>query len=136
MARMSIKKFSAADETRPFADKGHAEILRFADQVVGRGVFEPGWKWSKHVKPIAGTDSCQASHVCYFVSGRMRVVMDDGESADMGPGDVAIIPPGHDAWTLGDEACVALDFAGMENYAKTGARPPTEAQKEAPSARH
>jgi quercetin dioxygenase-like cupin family protein len=136
MGKLSIRKFSAADETRPFTDKGHAEILHFADQAVGRAVFEPGWQWSKHVKPIAGTASCQAAHVCYVLSGRMRIVMDDGESSEMGPGDVAVIPPGHDAWTLGDQACVALDFAGMENYAKTAARPPAETQKEAPTARH
>jgi mannose-6-phosphate isomerase-like protein (cupin superfamily) len=66
----------------------------------------------------------------------MRIVMDDGESGEMGPGDVAVIPPGHDAWTLGDEACVALDFAGMDNYAKAAARPPVEAAREAPAARH
>jgi len=119
MARMTIKKFSAPDETRPFAAKGHAEILKFGDGVVGRGVFEPGWRWSKHVKPIAGTRSCEAPHSGYVLSGRMHVVMDDGEAADLEPGDYCIIPPGHDAWTLGDEACVLIDFAGMENYARS-----------------
>src|SRR5262249_53210877 len=72
MERLSIKRFSAPDEKRPFADKGYAEILAFHDGTVGRGVFEPGWRWSEHISPIAGTPSCQAAHSCYVVSGRMH----------------------------------------------------------------
>jgi quercetin dioxygenase-like cupin family protein len=85
---------------------------------VGRATFEPGWQWSKHVKPIAKTDSCQASHMGYFISGRMKVVMDDGEEQEFGPGDLMICPPGHDAWTVGDEACVVVDWQGVADYAK------------------
>ena len=70
------------------------------------------------MKPIAGTGSCQAAHTCYFVSGRMRVVMDDGEALDYGPGDFAIMPPGHDAWIVGDEPCVVIDWQGFADYAK------------------
>jgi len=76
--------------------------------------------WSQDVRPIAGTDSCQVSHLGYCVSGRMRVTMDDGTVHEIGPGDVAAIPPGHDAETLGDEACVLLDFGEIEEYAKRG----------------
>jgi quercetin dioxygenase-like cupin family protein len=85
---------------------------------VGRAVFEAGWKWSDHVKPIAGTDSCQAPHMSYVISGRMTVVMDDGTQADYVAGDVMIAPPGHDAWVVGDEPCVLVDWQGVADYAK------------------
>jgi hypothetical protein len=136
MATLSIKKFSAPDETRPFVEKGRAEILRMGDGVVGLGIFEPGWRWSQHLKPITGTDTCMASHTCYVLGGRMHIVMDSGEEADIGPGDVAIIPPGHDAWTVGEESCRVLDFSGMESYG-LGARPPAaRVQPEGAEARH
>jgi mannose-6-phosphate isomerase-like protein (cupin superfamily) len=75
-------------------------------------------QWSKHVKPIAGTDSCQAADMGYFGSGRMKVVMDDGEEMDYGPGDFAVMAPGHDAWTVGDEPCVVIDWQGFADYGK------------------
>ncbi|MFH9725242.1 cupin domain-containing protein [Streptomyces sp. NPDC017254] len=119
MAGIVKKSFDAADETRPFEDgKGRLDLVSGSRGAVGRAVFEPGWKWSKHVKPIAGTDSCQASHVGYIASGRMKVVMDDGESTEYGAGDYMEVQPGHDAWVLGDEACVALDWTGFSDYAK------------------
>jgi hypothetical protein len=80
--------------------------------------FEPGWRWSNDVKPIAQTDTCQANHFFYCVSGRMNVVMDDGTEGEVGPGDVAVIGPGHDAWVVGDEACVTVDWGGSPGYAK------------------
>jgi len=123
MSRIAIKKFSAPDERRTFKAKGFADILNFDAGVVGRGVFEPGWKWSKHLQPIAGTKSCESAHSCYVVSGRMHIVMDDGEEVDIGPGDVVMVPPGHDAWTVGDEACVIVDFSGMEHYAEPRTEP-------------
>jgi quercetin dioxygenase-like cupin family protein len=82
------------------------------------GTFEPGWRWSEHVKPIAKTDSCQATHLMYCISGRMHVRMDDGTEQEIGPGDLAAIPSGHDAWIVGDEPCVAVDWGGSANYAK------------------
>ncbi|MEU8519973.1 cupin domain-containing protein [Streptomyces sp. NBC_01216] len=118
MSGIVSRSFDSADETRPFEDgKGRLDLLTTQLGAVGRAVFEPGWKWSEHVKPIAGTESCQASHVGYVVSGRMKVVMDDGESAELGPGDFMAVTPGHDAWVLGDEPCVALDWAGFGDYA-------------------
>jgi quercetin dioxygenase-like cupin family protein len=117
MARMKIQRFSAPDETRPFLDKGRMEILRIGDAVVGRGIFEAGWRWSKHVKPIAQTASCEAAHSGYVLSGRMRVVMDDGQEAEIAPGDFVTIPPGHDAWTVGTEPCIFLDLSGSADYA-------------------
>jgi hypothetical protein len=119
MSGLVHKNFGKAEETRPFVDgKGHVDVVTMPDGVIGMAVFEPGWQWSKHVKPIAGTDSCQAAHFGYTISGRMHVVMDDGESADFGPGDVMEIAPGHDAWVLGDEPCVMVDWQGFTDYAK------------------
>lgn len=120
MAKMVVKKFERPDETRPF-QRGHAEILHLAEGTVGRGVFEPGWKWSVSVKPIAGTESCESAHFGYVQKGRMHVRMDDGQELDVAPGDVVMIPPGHDAWVIGDEPCVMLDFSGMEHYAQQSA---------------
>jgi hypothetical protein len=78
MASVEVKNFDSPDETRPFEDKGKADVLQIGGQVVGRGVFEPGWRWSSNVKPIAKTDLCQVSHLAYVVSGRMKLYMDDG----------------------------------------------------------
>ncbi len=119
MSGIIRKNFSAAEETRPFKDDtGQLELVNLDSGPVGRATYAPGWRWSEHVKPIAGTDSCMASHVGYFVSGGMHVVMDDGEEQEFGPGDFAVIPPGHDAWTLGDEASVFIDWQGFASYAK------------------
>ena len=104
-------------ETRPFKAHGHMDVITLDDFTLGHGVFEPGWRWSEDVKPIAGTDSCQATHTGYCLSGRMTVKFDDGSELDVGPGDVVRIEPGHDAWTVGDEACVLLD-TGVAGYAK------------------
>jgi quercetin dioxygenase-like cupin family protein len=118
MAGLEVKNFDSPDETRPFEGKGQAEVLQIGGHTVGRTTFEPGWRWSENVKPIAGTDSCQVSHLGYVVSGRMKVFMDDGSESEVGPGDVFAIPPGHDAESLGDEPCVCLDFGQFGDYAK------------------
>jgi quercetin dioxygenase-like cupin family protein len=120
MAQMEVKSFDSPDETRPFEGKGQAEVLNIGGKVVGKATFEPGWRWSENVKPIAGTDSCQVSHLGYVISGRMKVYMDDGSEAEVGPGDVMAIPPGHDAEVVGDEPCVSLDFGEFGEYAKRG----------------
>ncbi|MFI6445661.1 cupin domain-containing protein [Kitasatospora sp. NPDC050543] len=119
MSGLVRKSLDTPEEVRPFEqDAGKVELVNLDAGAVGRGTFEPGWKWSKHIKPIAGTDSCQASHMGYVISGRMHIVMDDGESAEFGPGDFMICPPGHDAWVVGDEACVVIDWQGFADYAK------------------
>ena len=118
MAKIEVKSLDSPDETRPFADKGQAEVINIGGGTVLRGTFEPGWRWSEHVKPIAGTDSCQSPHFLYALSGRMAVAMDDGTEMEVGPGDVARIEPGHDAWVVGDEPCVAVDFGPSPAYAK------------------
>jgi quercetin dioxygenase-like cupin family protein len=119
MAGLIRMSFDAPEEVRRFEDgSGQVELVKLDSGPVGRATFRPGWRWSEHVKPIAGTESCQAAHVGYFVSGRMTVVMDDGEEVEYGPGDFAVMPPGHDAWTVGDEDCVFIDFQGFADYAK------------------
>jgi len=119
MAGIEIKSFDSPDETRPFEGKGQLEVVNLAGRAIGKGTFEPGWRWSENVKPIAETDSCQVTHLGYVVSGRMRVTMDDGSEGEVGPGDVASIPPGHDAEVIGDEPCVMIDVAQEDDdYAK------------------
>jgi len=118
-SQMVRRSLDSPDETRPFEDgKGSLSVVNIEGGVVGRARFEPGWQWSKHVKPIANTDSCQSAHIGYVVSGRMRTVMDDGTAEEFRSGDVLVIPPGHDAWVLGDEPCVVIDWTGMASYAK------------------
>ena len=119
MAGMIQMSFDTPEEVRPFEqNSGRLELVNLAGGPVGRATFEPGWQWSKHVKPIAGTDSCQAAHMGYVISGRMKVVMDDGQEAEFVPGDFMVCPPGHDAWIVGDDACVVIDWQGLADYAK------------------
>jgi hypothetical protein len=113
-----VKNFDSPDETRPFEGKGKADVLNIGGKTIGKAVFEPGWKWSENVKPIAGTDSCQVSHLGYCISGGMTVYMDDGTELEIGPGDAFAIPPGHDAEVTGSEPCVSLDFGQFGEYAK------------------
>lgn len=113
-----VRSFDAPDETRPFRDKGEAAAVTLAGHTVLKATFEPGWRWSEHVKPIAGTDSCQVAHFGYVLSGSMRVFMDDGSEAEVGPGDVVAIPPGHDAEVPGPDAFVMVDFGEIGSYAK------------------
>lgn len=108
---------SVPDETRTF-EKGRVDLVTFGDVTFGRGTFQPGWKWSECVKPLVHTDSCEASHLAYHLSGRLRVRMDDGTEQEFGPGDVSFIPPGHDAWVVGSERVVVLDISGFRDYAK------------------
>jgi len=111
------KSLSKPDETRNFP-KGKLEVVTVGGHSMGRATFQPGWKWSECVKPIAQTESCQAPHMGYVIAGRMMTVMDDGTKIEFGPGDAMSLPPGHDAWILGDEECIVVDFVGFENYAK------------------
>ena len=107
------------DETRGFKDgKGKMEVFSLGDSTIGRGEFQPGWRWSHHVKPIAGAPSCQATHTGCILEGRMVVRMDDGSEAEYGPGDFFLMPPGHDAWIVGDKRCVLLGFTDVSKYAK------------------
>ncbi|MFB4312728.1 cupin domain-containing protein [Actinomadura sp. 21ATH] len=118
MATIEIKSFRQPDETRKFEGNGQADVVTMAGRPVARGTFEPGWRWSDNVRPIAGTDLCEVSHLGYCLSGRMRVRMSDGAQEEVGAGDVVAIPPGHDAEVVGDEPCVLLDFGEIAEYAK------------------
>jgi hypothetical protein len=117
MASAEQKKLDSPDETRPF-EKGKAELVNIGGGVVGRLTLEPGWKWSDHVKPIAGTEWCEAPHFQYHVAGTLHVVMSDGTEFDAKPGDVTALPSGHDAWVVGNEPVVVIDWSGASNYAK------------------
>jgi len=111
------KNYSKPDETRKF-DKGQIDLVTVNGITFGRATLQPGWKWSTCVKPLAKTASCEAPHTQFVISGRIHVAMDDGTELEFGPGDVAFIPPGHDAWVIGNEPCVAIDVTGLTDYAK------------------
>lgn len=118
MSPVEVKRFDQPDETRPFEGNGWADVVNVGHQPVAAGHFEPGWRWSKNVKPIAGTESCEVSHLGYCLSGQLRIYMDDGSQQDVTAGTVFAIPPGHDAEVVGDEACVLLDFGEIADYAR------------------
>lgn len=115
--RTEHKTFAKSDEVREFPN-GRAEILHVGGVEVGRLMFQPGWRWSNDVKPLAKTSSCEAPHFQYHVSGRLGIRMDDGTEFIAGPGDVTSLPKGHDAWVIGDEPVVVVDWFGATNYAK------------------
>ncbi len=111
------KSFATPDEVREFP-KGRLELINIGGAIIGRGIFEPGWRWATSVQPLVKTHSCEAPHFQYHVSGILRVKMDDGTELDCKPGDISLLPSGHDAWTIGDEPAVVVDFQGMIDYAK------------------
>jgi hypothetical protein len=117
MEKTELKHFSKPDEVREFP-KGKVELVNIGGRTIGRAVFEPGWRWSTSVKPIAKTKSCEAPHFQYHISGMLHVKMDDGTEFDIKPGDISNIASGHDAWVVGNEPVVAVDFQGMVDYAK------------------
>jgi class 3 adenylate cyclase len=117
MARLQSKPVGAPDEVRRMPN-GVLEIYNLEDLVFGRTVFEPGWRWSEHVKPIAGTDLCQYHHIGMSVSGTLGVEMADGTTEEIGPNRVFEIPPGHDAWVVGDVPWITIDVAGMRSFAR------------------
>ncbi|MBI1823103.1 MAG: cupin domain-containing protein [Nitrospirae bacterium] len=117
MLQTEYKRLDAPDETRKF-EKGKLDLINMGGGVIGRLTLLPGWKWSDHVKPIAGTQSCEAPHFQYHVTGRLRIKMDDGTEIEAGPGDVTSLPSGHDAWVVGDDPVVVIDWHGATEYAK------------------
>ena len=116
--RLQRRRFSEPSDVRTFPH-GRVEVVELDDTVVGRMVYEPGWRWSVDVKPIAGTDSCQYHHLGVTTSGVLRVQMPDGAELEINPGDVFEIPPGHDAWVVGDEPWVSIDFEAMRTYGRS-----------------
>jgi hypothetical protein len=120
MERAECRSFREPDEVREFP-QGRLELIKVGGATVGRAVFEPGWRWATSVQPLVNTKSCEAPHFQYHVAGVLRIRMDDGTEFDCKPGDVSLLPSGHDAWTIGDEPAVVVDFQGMIDYAKAGA---------------
>lgn len=117
------RSFNQADEVRTFPH-GRAEVVQVGGGEVGRYTFDPGWRWSNDVKPIANTPSCEAPHFQYHVSGQLAIRMDDGTEFVAGAGDVTSLPSGHDAWVIGDVPVVTVDWFGASNYAKAQAGEP------------
>ena len=111
------RSFQTPDETRAFPN-GRAELVNIGEAQVGRLIFQPGWRWSNDLKPIAQTNSCEAPHFQYHVSGQLAIRMDDGTEFLAGPGDITSLPSGHDAWVVGDEPVVTVDWFGATNYAR------------------
>ena len=118
MAKAEQKDFTTPDETRRF-EKGRVDLLDIGGSQIGRLTLEPGWRWSEHVKPIAGTELCEAPHFQYHVAGTLHIVMVDGTEFDARPGQVTALSQGHDAWVVGDEQVVVVDWWGASNYAKS-----------------
>jgi quercetin dioxygenase-like cupin family protein len=113
--KIEKKSMKSPDETRTF-DKGKVEVTKVGGTSIGRVYLEPGWSWEKCVKPIVKTESCQASHTQYIISGRVRAKMDDGSEEEFGPGDVGHVSPGHNAWIIGNEPYVAVEFRVAKEY--------------------
>ena len=118
MAKAEIKGFGKPDEVREFPN-GRLELIKIGGATVGRATFQPGWKWSTSLQPLIKTKSCEAPHFQYHVAGVIKVVMDDGSEFECKPGDVSLLPSGHDAWVVGEQPAVVVDFQGMVDYAKS-----------------
>src|SRR5678816_3657344 len=116
MGQIVIRRFDEPDEQRAF-EQGTFDLVTLGGVTVGRASYEPGWRWSEHVRPQAGTVSCEVEHVGLVVSGRAMIAMDDGEEVEVGPGDLFYVPPGHDSWVVGDEPYVSLHLHGASGYA-------------------
>lgn len=118
MEKAEVINFSKPDDIRTFP-LGKLELSKIGGAMIGKAIFQPGWSWNESVKPLAKTESCLAPHFQYHVSGILRVKMDDGTTFDCKPGDVSYLPMGHDAWVVGDEPVVVIDFQGMIDYASS-----------------
>jgi len=117
MDKAQLKSFGKPDEVREFPN-GRLELMKVGGVTIGRAIFEPGWRWSTSVQPLAKTKSCEAPHFQYHVSGVLKVIMDDGTEYECKPGDVSLLPSGHDAWVVGKEPVVVVDWQGMMEYGK------------------
>lgn len=121
MTGLRVRSFDRPDEVRRFADTSTFEVLGLDGVSVGRTVLKPGWRWSVHNRPVVGGESCASRHLGYILSGRLAFRMDDGTTAEAGPGSLVEAAPGHDAWVVGGEPCVMVDFGGV--YATAAPEP-------------
>jgi hypothetical protein len=113
--KLQRKNLDSPDETLNF-EKEKIQIVNLGSFSIAKVTLEPGWSWEKYIKPRVNTKSCKVAHTSLIISGRARTVMDDGTTVESGPGDVGIIPPGHNTWVVGEEPCVIIDFSGIEEY--------------------
>ena len=118
MAKSESKSLDKAEETRKFKGHGWADVVTVGGKTAIRGHFQPGWRWSNDLKPIAQTDQCEVRHLGYMVEGKMHIKMKDGSEFDINPGEAVAIEPGHDAWVVGDETATFVDFGQIDDYAK------------------
>lgn len=118
MKSTELMSFGKPDEIREFP-KGRLELVKIGGATIGRATFQPGWKWSTSIQPIAKTKSCEAPHFQYHIAGTLQVKMDDGTELTCRAGDVSLLPSGHDAWVVGNEPAIVVDFQGMVDYATT-----------------
>ena len=121
MEKAELKSFSNPDEVRTFP-KGKLELIKIGGSTIGRATFEPGWRWADSVQPLVKTKSCEAPHFQYHVSGTLMVVMDDGTQLECKAGDISLLPTGHNAWVVGNEPVIVVDFQGMIDYAKESSK--------------
>ena len=112
MSGIERRTFDSPDKTRT-PDKSTIAVVTVGDATVARKTLRPGWRWSESIKPIVGTDDCQVHHLGVVLSGRLRVEHNNQSGADLGPGDVYVIDPGHDAWVVGDEPFVGVEFDNL-----------------------
>ena len=119
MSGLDVNDFSAPDEVRSPDPTVNVEVVKLVDGEIGSYTFQPGWRWSQHIKPVVGGDSCQTRHVGYVVSGTLGVQTDDGTTGEAHAGSVYHIAPGHDGWVIGNEPAVVIEFQGATNYAKS-----------------
>ncbi len=115
MSPIQKRTFTQPDSIRT-SDKGKTELVALGGITLGRATLQPGWRWSTSVKPLMDDESCQASHLQYHVSGRLHVVLDDGSEEEFVAGDLSLLPPGHDAWVVGDEPVVTIELSGLVHY--------------------
>jgi hypothetical protein len=116
--KAETKSFNKPEEIRTFP-KGRVELITIGGATIGRATFEPGWRWSTSVQPLVKTKSCEAPHFQYHLAGTLEIVMDDGTRFECKAGDVSLLPVGHDAWVVGNEPVIVVDFQGMIDYAKS-----------------
>jgi hypothetical protein len=117
LASIESRNFDSPDETRS-PEKSAIQLVDLAGGQIGRFTFQPGWRWSECIKPVVNTESCQVAHLGYVVSGRLHVEHEDGTAGEAQAGEVYRITPGHDAWVMGDEAVVVVEFQGAAHYAE------------------
>jgi hypothetical protein len=119
MLEVILRRFDAPDEVREF-EKGRLEIVRIGGLTIGRATYQPGWKWSEHVRPLAGTPFCTIEHVGMVIAGRATAAMVGGDVHELTPGTLFHVPPSpHDSWVVGDEPYVSLHFLGADQYARS-----------------